>query len=128
MRSYGQYCSIAKALDVVGDRWTLLIIRELLIRGGCRYTDLKDRLPRIATHPLADRLRQPQSAGLIPRGGGPPPGAPPLFPPAGPPHRILDLITGKRTAGQAAARGLDISGDAAVLRRVLPVGSAQPAL
>ena len=44
MRTYGQYCSIAKALDVVGDRWTLLIIRELLIRGACRYTDLKDGL------------------------------------------------------------------------------------
>ena len=39
MRRYGQYCSIAKALDVVGDRWTLLIIRELLIRGACRVTD-----------------------------------------------------------------------------------------
>jgi DNA-binding HxlR family transcriptional regulator len=42
VRSYGEYCSIAKALDVVGDRWTLLIIRELLIRGACRYTDLKN--------------------------------------------------------------------------------------
>jgi DNA-binding HxlR family transcriptional regulator len=39
MRSYGQYCGLAKALDVVGDRWTLLIVRELLI-GECRYTDL----------------------------------------------------------------------------------------
>ena len=39
MRSYGQYCSVAKALDVIGDRWTLLIVRELLLRGACRYTD-----------------------------------------------------------------------------------------
>ena len=44
MRSYGQYCSIAKALDVVGDRWTLLIVRELLIRGACRYTMLASRI------------------------------------------------------------------------------------
>ena len=55
MRSYGQFCSVAKALDVVGDRWTLLIIRELLLRGACRYTDLKNGLPGIATNLLADR-------------------------------------------------------------------------
>ena len=58
MRSYGEYCSVAKALDVVGDRWTLLIIRELLILGGCRYTDLKDGLPGIATNLLSDRIRE----------------------------------------------------------------------
>ena len=216
MRSYGQYCSIAKALDVVGDRWTLLIIRELLIRGACRYTDLKDGLPGIATNLLADRLRELESAGLIRREEAPPPVATTLFhltdtgasllpvieaiarwgiefmvtpvegdqfrghwfafpaalfledrepdgPPVsielrtdsspavievsggsvttrlgtaqapdlvltGTPHLILALITGKLTAGQAADRGLDISGDAAVLQRVLPAGSPQPAL
>src|ERR1700761_6192686 len=79
MRSYGQYCSIAKALDVVGDRWTLLIIRELLIRGACRYTDLKDGLPGIATNLLADRLRDLESAGLIRREDAPPPVATALF-------------------------------------------------
>jgi DNA-binding HxlR family transcriptional regulator len=73
MRSYGEYCSIAKALDVVGDRWTLLIIRELLIRGGCRYTDLRDGLPGIATNLLSDRLRELESAGLIWREDAPPP-------------------------------------------------------
>jgi DNA-binding HxlR family transcriptional regulator len=79
MRSYGQYCSIAKALDVVGDRWTLLIIRELLIRGGCRYTDLKDGLPGIATNLLSDRIRELESAGLIRREDAPPPVATTLF-------------------------------------------------
>ena len=79
MRSYGQYCSIAKALDVVGDRWTLLIIRELLIRGACRYTDLKDGLPGIATNLLADRIRELESAGLIRREEAPPPVATTLF-------------------------------------------------
>ena len=58
MRTYGQYCSVAKALDVVGDRWTLLIVRELLLQGPCRYTDLKSGLPGIATNLLADRLRE----------------------------------------------------------------------
>jgi DNA-binding HxlR family transcriptional regulator len=214
MRSYGQYCSIAKALDVVGDRWTLLIIRELLIRGACRYTDLKDGLPGIATNLLADRLRELESAGLIRREEAPPPVATTLFhltgtgasllpvieaiarwgiefmvtpvegdqfrghwfafpaalflvdrepdgPPVsialctdsspavievsggsvstrlgtaqapdlvltGTPHLILALITGKLTAAEAAGRGLDISGNAAVLQRVLPVGAPEP--
>lgn len=79
MRTYGEYCSIAKALDVVGDRWTLLIIRELLIRDRCRYTDLKDGLPGIATNLLADRLRELESAGLIQREDAPPPVATTLF-------------------------------------------------
>ena len=79
MRSYGEYCSIAKALDVVGDRWSLLIIRELLIRDGLRYTDLKEGLPGIATNLLSDRLRELESAGLICRENAPPPVATTLF-------------------------------------------------
>ena len=79
MRSYGQYCSLAKALDVVGDRWTLLIFRELLTQGPCRYTDLKDGLPGIATNLLADRLRELEQAGLIRREEAAPPVATTLF-------------------------------------------------
>src|SRR3974390_2417876 len=79
MRSYGQYCSIAKALDVVGDRWTLLVIRELLFRGACRYTDLRNGLPGIATNLLSDRIRELESAGLIGRGDATPPIAQTLF-------------------------------------------------
>src|ERR1700742_1498831 len=73
MRSYGQYCSVAKALDVIGDRWTLLIVRELLLRGACRYTDLKNGLPGIATNLLADRIRELEAAGLVRREEPPPP-------------------------------------------------------
>jgi len=79
VRSYGEYCSIAKALDVVGDRWTFLIIRELLIRGACRYTDLKDGLPGIATNLLSDRIRELEAAGLVRREDAPPPVATTLF-------------------------------------------------
>jgi DNA-binding HxlR family transcriptional regulator len=79
MRSYGQYCSIAKALDAVGDRWTLLIIRELMIRGACRYTDLKNGLPGIATNMLSDRIRELEAAGLVRREDAPPPVATTLF-------------------------------------------------
>jgi len=73
MRSYGQFCSIAKALDVIGDRWTLLIVRELLLRGACRYTDLKNGLPGIATNLLADRIRELEAAGVVRREEAPPP-------------------------------------------------------
>ncbi len=66
MRSYDQYCALAKALDVVGDRWTLLIVRELLVRP-CRYSELQDGLTGIATNLLAQRLRQLEAAGVIGR-------------------------------------------------------------
>jgi DNA-binding HxlR family transcriptional regulator len=208
MRSYGQYCSVAKGLDVVGDRWTLLIVRELLARGACRYTDLKNGLPGIATNLLSDRLRDLESAGLIRREEAPPPVATTLFsltetgaelepvvraigwwglrymvdpvegdefrsqwfdipvsfflrdgdpggPPvsielrtasdpvvvevsggsvrtrpgtagspdlvlAGEPRLILGLFWGKLTAAEAAAFGLEITGNESVLRRVIP--------
>jgi DNA-binding HxlR family transcriptional regulator len=208
VRSYGEYCSIAKALDVVGDRWTFLIIRELLIRGACRYTDLKNGLPGIATNLLSDRIRELEAAGVIRREEAPPPVATTLFhlteagaelepvldaigrwgvrymaepaeddefrghwfafpvsfflrdrdpdgPPVsielrtasspvvvevsggsarmrlgsaaapdlvlrGEPRLILALFSGQLTAGEVADLGLEISGDASVLRRVLP--------
>lgn len=78
MRSYGQYCAVAKALDVIGDRWNLLIVRELLLRD-CRYTDLLHGLPGIATNLLADRLRQLEQAGVVTREEAPPPVATTLF-------------------------------------------------
>jgi DNA-binding HxlR family transcriptional regulator len=67
MRSYQQYCGLAKALDVVGDRWTLLIVRELLLQDECRFTDLQHGLPGIATNLLTDRLRDLEEAGLVAR-------------------------------------------------------------
>ena len=79
MRSYNEYCSIAKSLDVVGDRWTLLIVRELAQRGACRYTDLRDGLPGIATNLLAERLRQLEQSGVVAREDAPPPIATTLF-------------------------------------------------
>lgn len=212
MRSYGEYCSVAKALDVVGDRWTLLIIRELLIRGACRYTDLKNGLPGVATNLLSERLRELEAAGLVRREDAQPPVATALFhltdegkelepvmralgwwgvrymtqradgdefrsqwftypisffltdrdpdgPPVsielqtasdpmtvevsdgsvrtrlgsaaspdlvlkGEPLHILGLLSQKLTEAEATARGLQIIGDAGVLKRVLP----QPAL
>ncbi|WP_432054930.1 winged helix-turn-helix transcriptional regulator [Streptomyces sp. bgisy022] len=73
-RSYDQYCSAARALDSVGDRWTLLIVRELLA-GPRRYTDLHADLPGVSTDVLASRLRDMERDGLTTRRRLPPPGA-----------------------------------------------------
>lgn len=73
MKTYGQYCALARGLDLVGDRWTLLIVRELLSLGECRYSDLQRGLPGIATNLLADRLRDMEMAGLVRRSSLPRP-------------------------------------------------------
>jgi DNA-binding HxlR family transcriptional regulator len=71
-RRYGQFCPLAKALDVLGERWTLLIVRELLA-GPKRFTDLRKGLAGLATDLLAARLRDLQEAGVIIRRDVPPP-------------------------------------------------------
>jgi DNA-binding HxlR family transcriptional regulator len=63
-RSYGDPCGIARALDVVGERWALLVVRELVL-GPKRFTDLRTRLPGIATDVLSQRLRQLEQAGVL---------------------------------------------------------------
>jgi DNA-binding HxlR family transcriptional regulator len=65
-RSYNQHCGIAYALDIVGERWTLLIIRELMA-GPRRFKDLLDGLPDISTNLLSDRLKHLDQQGLIHR-------------------------------------------------------------
>ena len=71
-RSYGQFCAAAKALDVVGERWTLLVVRELLL-GPRRFTDLLVALPGLGTSLLASRLKQLEAAGVIRHEQLPPP-------------------------------------------------------
>ncbi|MEO3889493.1 winged helix-turn-helix transcriptional regulator [Nonomuraea sp. B5E05] len=65
-REYGQFCGLARALEMVGERWTLLIVRNLL-SGPQRYTDLRKGLPAIPTNILAARLKQLEEAGLAVR-------------------------------------------------------------
>jgi len=64
VRSYHEYCSVARALDVVGERWTLLIVRELLL-GPRRYNELLEDLPGIGTNLLADRLKMLTEIGVV---------------------------------------------------------------
>jgi DNA-binding HxlR family transcriptional regulator len=65
-RAYGQYCGVARALDLVGGRWSLLIVRDLLT-GPKRFIELEHGLPGIATNVLASRLRELEEAGLVRR-------------------------------------------------------------
>ncbi len=79
MRSYQHFCAVAKALDVIGDRWVLLIVRELMSSGPSRYTDLLHGLPGIATNLLADRLKEMEQAEIVRAWAAPPPVATTLF-------------------------------------------------
>ena len=65
-RSYGQYCGVSTAVELVAERWALLIIRDLLV-GPRRYTDLKQGLPKIPTNILSARLKELQESGVIRR-------------------------------------------------------------
>jgi DNA-binding HxlR family transcriptional regulator len=78
VRRYRQFCPLARSLDLLGDRWSLLIVRELALRP-CRYTDLRDGLPGIATNLLAERLRELQVAGVVRAEHAPPPVATTLY-------------------------------------------------
>jgi len=71
-RTYGDACGIARALDVVGERWALMIVRELLL-GPKRFTDLRSGLPHVSPDMLAQRLRDLEQAGLIHHRRLPPP-------------------------------------------------------
>jgi DNA-binding HxlR family transcriptional regulator len=70
-RGYDQFCAVARALDQVSERWTLLIVRNLLL-GPRRYSDLMTELPGITTNLLAVRLRGMEASGVIARQPGPP--------------------------------------------------------
>jgi DNA-binding HxlR family transcriptional regulator len=72
-RGYRQACGIARGLDVVGERWALLVVRELLL-GPKRFTDLQQALPNASPNALSDRLRELTDAGVVRRRQLPPPG------------------------------------------------------
>jgi DNA-binding HxlR family transcriptional regulator/putative sterol carrier protein len=74
VKAYHQYCPVAHALDQVGDRWELLIVRELML-GQRRYTDLAEALPGIGSNILASRLRHLEKAGIVRQTKLPPPWA-----------------------------------------------------
>ena len=71
-RTYGDRCGVARALDLVGERWALLVVRELLL-GPKRFTDLRTGLPHVSADILAQRLRELEESGIVRRGKLPPP-------------------------------------------------------
>lgn len=71
-RTYGDRCGVARALDIVGERWALLVVRELLL-GPKRFTDLRTGLPHVGPDILAQRLRELEASGVLRRGTLPPP-------------------------------------------------------
>jgi DNA-binding HxlR family transcriptional regulator len=73
-RRYHQFCGVAKALDVVGERWTLLLVRDLLL-GGRRFSDLLQAMPGLTPNLLSQRLRDMQDVGLVEQQRLPPPQA-----------------------------------------------------
>ncbi|MEU9445053.1 winged helix-turn-helix transcriptional regulator [Streptomyces sp. NPDC048304] len=99
-RSYDQYCSAARALDLVGDRWTLLIVRELLA-GPRRYTDLHADLPGVSTDVLASRLKDMERDGLATRRRLPPPGAAYVYELTGSGRALLPVLQALGRWGEA---------------------------
>ena len=71
-RTYGDRCGVARALDIVGERWALLVVRELLL-GPKRFTDLRAGLPHVGPDVLAQRLRELEQSGIVRRATLPPP-------------------------------------------------------
>jgi DNA-binding HxlR family transcriptional regulator len=77
-RTYGEGCAAAHALDLVGERWALLVVRELLL-GPKRFTDLRRGIPHASPNVLSQRLRELEDAGVVRRGALPPPAASKIY-------------------------------------------------
>lgn len=73
-KGYGQICGLARALEMVGERWALLVVRDL-VAGPKRFTDLRRGLPRIPTNVLSSRLKELERDGIVRRRALPPPAA-----------------------------------------------------
>ena len=130
-RSYEQYCPIAVALDAIGDRWTLLILRELTI-GEQRFTDLRAALPGIAPNLLADRLRGLQDDGLVEQRELPPPAARTVYAVTREGREVVPVLRalarfGADKLGPPPRTGLALSPKRAVFSMLAPFHSPEPA-
>jgi DNA-binding HxlR family transcriptional regulator len=90
-RTYEQYCPVAVALDVLGDRWTLLVLRELLF-GDQRFTDLRRALPGLAPNLLSERLRLLEEQGFVTRRELPPPAARTVYAATPEAHDVIPVL------------------------------------
>jgi DNA-binding HxlR family transcriptional regulator/putative sterol carrier protein len=115
-RRYGDGCAIATALDQVGERWALLVVRELLL-GPKRFTDLQDGLPNAGPKILAQRLKELDSAGIVVRRTLPPPAASQVYELTERGAQLEDVVValGRWGAGGAASKD-PVSADSAMIR------------
>jgi DNA-binding HxlR family transcriptional regulator len=111
MKRYGQRCPAARTLDVIGERWTLLVIRDLLL-GPRRYTDLLEGLPGIGTNVLATRLADLQANGVIAKRTLPPPTPVAVYELTEAGEALASVMTELRAWGQQYAPAPE-AGDAA---------------
>jgi DNA-binding HxlR family transcriptional regulator len=130
-RSYDQYCPIAVALDAIGDRWTLLILRELTI-GEQRFTDLRAALPGIAPNLLSERLRGLQEDGLVEQRELPPPAARTVYAATREGREVVPVLRalarfGADRLGPPPRTGLALSPQRAVYSMLAPFHTPEPA-
>ena len=109
-RTYGDGCSIAHALDLVGERWALLVVRELLL-GPKRYTDLRRGLPNASPNVLSERLKELERAGVVRRDKLPPPAGSRVYELTGWGRELEDTVL---ALGRWGARSPSGPGDAPV--------------
>lgn len=118
MKRYEQYCAVARALDLVGERWTLLVVRSLLM-GPQRYTDLREAMPGIATDLLTARLRTLEEAGYVRRTRLPRPAATTVYELTEAGWQLGPVVLGLARLGVAElgppAADEDVNADALVL-------------
>src|SRR3954449_5630116 len=100
MRTYGDGCAIAQALDLIGERWALLVVRELLL-GPKRHTDLRSGLPNASPNVLSQRLAELEAAGIVKRRKLPPPAGARVYELTGWGRELEPVVTG---LGHWAAR------------------------
>jgi DNA-binding HxlR family transcriptional regulator len=117
-RAYGQFCGLARALEMVGERWALLIVRDLLV-GPRRYTDLRQGLPRIPTNILSARLKELEAAGIVGRRVLPRPSGAVVYELTEYGQELDDVVLrlgrwGARTLGEPAA-GEGVTADSMVM-------------
>jgi DNA-binding HxlR family transcriptional regulator len=117
-RSYGDACGIARALDTVGERWALMVVRELLL-GAKRFTDIREGLPGLSADVLAQRLRELEESGVVARRSLPPPAASQVYEltPSGLALEPVIIALGRWGGANAAppAEGMSMSLDAHIL-------------
>jgi DNA-binding HxlR family transcriptional regulator len=118
LRSYGQYCGVAHALELVGERWALLIVRDLIL-GPKRFTDLRVGLPRIPTNVLTTRLKELEESGVVQRRALPRPAASIVYELTGYGQQLQTIVLqlgawGAQTMGEPKPEDI-LSPDAAML-------------